>query len=89
MVPTLAQASQVDKMQDQEKKFLGGILYVGMLLVCFAGGIAYQFKYNVIPVTPEVIEVTKLIEVPSVIETTRVIEKECTVPTTKDKGWFK
>jgi hypothetical protein len=78
-------------MQDQEKKFLGGILYVGMLLVCFAGGVAYQFYYNPIPVTPQVIEVTKLVNVPSVIETTKVVEvqKDCPIVKPDDKGWFK
>ena len=78
-------------MQDQEKKFLGSILYVFMLVVMFIAGVLYQFRYSVLPVTPEVIEVTKLIEVPSVIETTKVveIEKECPVVPTTDKGWFK
>lgn len=81
-------------MQEQEKKFLGSILYIGMLLVCFTGGIAYQYYYKPIPVIPEIIEVevTKLIEVPSVIETTRVVEveKDCPVVTTDSKsGWFK
>ena len=79
-------------MQDQEKKFLGGILYVGMLLVCFAGGIAYQFKYSVLPVAQQVIEVTKLIEVPSVIETTKVVEVQKDCPVVKadiKQGWFK
>lgn len=77
-------------MQDQEKKFLGSILYLFMLVVVFVGGVLYQFSYQPIPVTPEVIEVTKLIEVPNVIETTRVIEKECTIPQVQqDKGWFK
>lgn len=79
-------------MQDQEKKFLGSILYIGMLLVCFAGGIAYQFYYSPIPVTPQVIEVTKLVSVPQVIETERYVEvqKDCPVvqPTQKE-GWFK
>jgi hypothetical protein len=78
-------------MQDQEKKFLGGMLYVGMLLVCFAGGIAYQFYYQPIPVIPQVIEVTKLIDVPSVIETTKVVEvqKDCPIVIDKKEGWFK
>ena len=77
-------------MQDQEKKFLGSILYLFMLVVVFIGGILYEYSYQPIKITPEVIEVTKLIEVPSVIETTRVIEKECSIPVTKDnKGWFK
>jgi hypothetical protein len=74
--------------QDQEKKFIGSILYIGMLIVCFVGGVLYEYKYNPIPMQPKVIEVPKLIEVPSVIETTRVIEKECT-PIKQDKGWFK
>lgn len=77
-------------MQDQEKKFLGSVLYLFMLVVVFVGGVLYEYSYQPIKITPEVIEVTKLIEVPNVIETTRVIEKECTVPATKDnKGWFK
>lgn len=78
-------------MQEQEKKFLGSILYVGMLLVCFAGGIAYQFKYNVMPVAPQVIEVTKLVPTPQLIETTKVIEvqKDCPIVADKKEGWFK
>lgn len=79
-------------MQDQEKKFLGTILYVFMLVVMFTAGVLYQFRYSLLPVTPEVIEVTKLIEIPSVIETTRVIEieKDCPVVKTDSKaGWFK
>lgn len=78
-------------MQEQEKKFLGSILYVGMLLICFAGGIAYQFKYNVMPVAPQVIEVTKLVPTPQIIETTKVVEvqKDCPIVTDKKEGWFK
>ena len=79
-------------MQEQEKKFLGSILYIGMLIVCFAGGVAYQFKYNVMPVAPQVIEVTKLVNVPQIIETTKVVEvqKDCPVINTDNKaGWFK
>lgn len=78
-------------MQEQEKKFLGSILYVGMLLVCFAGGVAYQFKYNVMPVAPKVIEVTKLVPTPQIIETTKVVEvqKDCPIVADKKEGWFK
>jgi hypothetical protein len=79
-------------MQDQEKKFLGSILYIGMLIVCFSGGVAYQFKYNVMPVAPQVIEVTKLVNVPQIIETTKVVEvqKDCPVVKADNKaGWFK
>ena len=81
-------------MQDQEKKFLGSILYIGMLLVCFAGGIAYQYYYKPIPVIPEIIEVevTKLVPTPQIIETTKVVEvqKDCPVVKTDSKtGWFK
>lgn len=77
-------------MQDQEKKFLGSVLYLFMLVVVFVGGVLYQYGYQPLKVTPEVIEVTKLIEVPNVIETVKVIEKECTIPqATQDKGWFK
>lgn len=77
-------------MQDQEKKFLGSVLYLFMLVVVFVGGVLYEYSYQPLKIAPEVIEVTKLIEVPSVIETTRVIEKECSIPVTKDnKGWFK
>ena len=78
-------------MQDQEKKFLGSILYIIMLIVVFVSGILYQHQYEALPVVPEVIEVTKLIEVPNIIETTRVIEKECPNPLVIEdkKGWFK
>ena len=77
-------------MQDQEKKFLGYIMYVGALVVTFAAGIAYQFKMEAIPVVPTIIEVTQIVPVPEIIETTRVIEKECTVPAAEEKkGWFK
>jgi hypothetical protein len=80
-------------MQDQEKKFLGAILYIGMLVVCFAGGVAYQFKFEPLPTMPEVIEVTKLVSVPQVIETERVVEVqgECPAPIKAEEkqGWFK
>lgn len=80
-------------MQDQEKKFLGGILYVGMLLVCFAGGVAYQFYYKPIPVVPEIVkvEVPQLVPTPQIIETTKVVEvqKDCPIVQADDKGWFK
>lgn len=79
-------------MQEQEKKFLGGILYVGMLLICFTSGVIYQSFYQPIPVVPEVIEVPTLIEVPNIIETTKVIEveKECKPLVVEEKqGWFK
>lgn len=76
-------------MQDQEKSFLRYILYLFLLVVSFAAGVAYQFKMQVIPVAPTIVEVTQLVKVPEIIETTRVIEKECTIPTTEKKGWFK
>ena len=88
-------------MQDQEKKFLGSILYIGMLAVTFVAGVLYEYSYQPLPLPVEVVEVTKIVEVPKVIETvkmvsvpevietTRVIEKECTIQPTKDKGWFK
>ena len=80
-------------MQDQEKKFLGSILYVGMLIVCFTGGIAYQFYYKPIPVVPEIVkvEVPKLVPTPQIIETTKVVEvqKDCPIVADKKEGWFK
>jgi hypothetical protein len=80
-------------MQDQEKKFLGGVLYIGMLVVCFGAGIAYQFRFEVLPTTPEVIEVTKLVPTPQIIETTKLVEvmADCPVPITVEEkqGWFK
>jgi len=80
-------------MQDQEKKFLGSVLYISMLVVCFAAGVAYQFKFEPLPTTPEVIEVTKLVSVPQIIETERVVEvqSECPAPikVEEKQGWFK
>ena len=80
-------------MQEQEKKFLGSVLYIGMLVVCFGGGVAYQFKYSPLPVAPEIVEVTKLVPTPQIIETTKVVEVqgECPAPITVEEkqGWFK
>ena len=80
-------------MQDQEKKFLGGVLYIAMLVVCFAGGVAYQFKFEPLPTAPEVIEVTKLVSVPQIIETERVVEVAADCPSPikieEKQGWFK
>lgn len=76
-------------MQQQEKQFLSQFMYLVFLIVAFGcGGIA-QWYYKVLPVVPEVIEVTHIVEVPKIIETTEIVKMAC-VPEPKDKkGWFK
>jgi len=77
-------------MQDQEKSFLAGFLYLVTLGIFFVVGVLYQFYFKPIPVTPEVVEVTKIVEVPKIIETTRVVEQFCEVEEVEPKkGWFK